>query len=287
MPNTSLPLLVDTDWLAAHLAEPTLRIFDCSVTLVPIAGGVRPESGRAAWAAGHIPGSGFADLIADLSDRGSALPFMMPPAAQCADALGRYGIGPGTRVVLYDSGGHMWATRIWWMLRALGFDDAAVLNGGLVKWKAEGRALSTDPARYPGAIFTPRPRPEMFADKRQVMDSLGREDVCLLNALSADEHAGRASRTARAGRIPGSSNVPAMSLIDPASGAYLPLEVLREKFRAAAALGGGRVVTYCGGGIAATSAAFTLLRLGAPQVAVYDGSLVEWSADSSLPMEAG
>jgi thiosulfate/3-mercaptopyruvate sulfurtransferase len=280
-------MLVDTGWLAAHLGDADLRIYDCSVTLVPIAGGMRPESGQAAWAGAHIPGSGYIDLIAELSDRGSALPFMMPPAAQCAAAFGRYGIGAQTRVVLYDAGGHMWATRVWWMLRALGCDAVAVLDGGLVKWRAEGRPLSTEPPRYPAGEFRPQPRPELFVDKRHVQDALGNPDVCLINALSADEHAGRVSRTARPGRIPGSGNVPAGSLIDPATGAYLPLEVLREKFRAAGALGGGRIVTYCGGGIAATSAAFTLARLGAPQVAVYDGSLVEWSGDHSLPLETG
>jgi thiosulfate/3-mercaptopyruvate sulfurtransferase len=287
MTDTPLPLLVSTDWLAARLADPALRVFDCSVTLVPIQGGVRPESGRAAWAAGHIPGSGFADLIADLSDRGSPLPFMMPPAAQCAAAFGRYGIGAGTRVVLYDGGGHMWATRVWWMLRALGFDAAAVLDGGRAKWQAEGRSLSSEPPRYPPAVLTPRPRPELFVDKRHVQEAVGSSGVCLLNALSADEHAGRTSRTPRPGRIPGSNNVPAMSLIDPASGTYLPLATLRERFRAAGALDGDRVVAYCGGGIAATSVAFTLVRLGAPQVAVYDGSLVEWSSDHSLPMATG
>jgi len=287
MPNAALSPLVDTAWLAANLADPTLRIFDCSVTLVPFEGGVRPESGRAAWATGHIPGSGFADLIADLSDRGNPLPFMMPPAAQFAAAMGRYGVGSGTRIVLYDSGGHMWATRVWWMLRAMGFDDAAVLDGGFAKWKAEGRPLSTAAPAYAAATFVPRPRPELFVDKRHVQDSLGADGVCMLNALSADEHTGRASRTPRPGRIPGSGNVPAMSLIDPATGAYLPLATLREKFRAAGALDGCRVVTYCGGGIAATSAAFTLVRLGAPHVAVYDGSLVEWSADRTLPMETG
>ena len=287
MTNADLSPLVETDWLAAQLTDPALRVFDCSVTLVPVEGGVRPESGRAAWAAGHIPGSGFADLIADLSDRGNPLPFMMPPAAQFTEAMGRYGVGAGTRVVLYDSGAHMWATRVWWMLRAVGFDAAAVLNGGLMKWKAEGRPLSTAAATYPAATFAPRPRPELFVDKQHMRDSLRTDGVCMLNALSADEHSGRSSRTARPGRIPGSGNVPAMSLIDPATGAYLPLETLREKFRAAGALDGCRVVTYCGGGIAATSAAFTLVRLGAPHVAVYDGSMVEWSADRSLPMETG
>lgn len=287
MNTNALSPLVATDWLAAHLEEADLRIFDCSVTLVPVDGGVRPESGRAAWAAGHIPGSAFADLIADLSDRSNPLPFMMPPATQFAEVMGRYGVGAGTRVVLYDSGGHMWATRVWWMLRAMGFDDAAVLDGGLTKWKAEGRPLSTELARYPSTKFAPRPRPELFVDKHTVKDSLGARGVCTLNALSADEHIGRSSRTPRPGRIPGSGNVPAMSLIDPATGAYLPPETLREKFRDAGALDGCRVVTYCGGGIAATSAAFTLVRLGAPQVAVYDGSLVEWSSDPSLPMETG
>jgi thiosulfate/3-mercaptopyruvate sulfurtransferase len=287
MTNADLSPLVETDWLAAQLTDPALRVFDCSVTLVPVEGGVRPESGRAAWAASHIPGSGFADLIADLSDRGNPLPFMMPPAAQFAEAMGRYGVGAGTRVVLYDSGAHMWATRVWWMLRALGFDAAAVLNGGLMKWKAEGRTLSTAAAAYPASTFAPRPRPGLFVDKLHMRDSLRTDGVCMLNALSADEHSGRSSRTARPGRIPGSGNVPAMSLLDPVSGAYLPLETLREKFRAAGALDGCRVVTYCGGGIAATSAAFTLVRLGAPHVAVYDGSMVEWSADRSLPMETG
>jgi thiosulfate/3-mercaptopyruvate sulfurtransferase len=287
MTAAALPLLVDTGWLATHLGEADLRVYDCSVTLVPIAGGMRPESGRAAWAAAHVPGSGYLDLIADLSDRASALPFMMPPAAQCAEVFGRHGIGPGTRVVLYDAGGHMWATRVWWMLRALGFDAAAVLDGGLAKWRAEGRPLSDQPPRYPAAGFAPQPRPGLFVDKQHVQAALGSPGVCLVNALSADEHAGRVSRTPRPGRIPGSGNVPAGSLVDPATGAYLPLDVLRAKFQAAGALDRGRVVTYCGGGIAATSAAFTLIRLGASEVAVYDGSLVEWSSDHALPMETG
>lgn len=287
MSTSPVQSLVSTDWLAAHLADPDLRILDCSVTLVPVDGGVRPQSGRAAWETGHIPGSGFADLLADLSDRETHLPVMMPPAAQFAAAMGRYGVGPGTRVVLYDSGNHTWATRVWWMLRAMGFDDAAVLDGGLRKWQAEGRPLSTEPPRYVPAQFESRPRPDTFVGKQDVASALGRPDICLINALSADEHAGRVSRTARPGRIPGSGNVPAGALVDPATGAYLPLPQLRGLFEQQGALCGHPVVTYCGGGIAATSAAFTLVRLGVPQVAVYDGSLSEWSQDPTLPMETG
>ncbi|MFM1887326.1 MAG: hypothetical protein RL026_2483 [Pseudomonadota bacterium] len=283
-----LPLLVDTAWLSAHLDDPDLRILDCSVNLVPVpTGGVRPESGKAAWAEGHIPGAGFADLLADLSDRDTKLPVMMPPAAQFAAALGRYGVGPGTRVVLYDSGSHTWATRLWWMLRAMGHDQAAVLDGGLAKWKAEGRPLSVAVPAVTPMLFTPRPRAGSFVGKREVQAALGDAGTCLLNALSADEHAGRISRTPRPGRIPGSGNVPAGSLLDAASGGFLPLPQLRERFAAVGALDGRRVVNYCGGGIAATCTAFTLVRLGLDDVAVYDGSLVEWSGDPDLPMETG
>jgi thiosulfate/3-mercaptopyruvate sulfurtransferase len=282
----TLPMLVDTAWLAAHQNDPDLRILDCSVGFVPVQGGVRLESGRAAWATGHIPGSGYADLLLDLSDRDTPLPMMMPPAAQFAAAMGRYGVGPATRVVLYDAGGHTWATRVWWMLRAMGFDAAAVLDGGLAKWKAEGQSLSVQPFDAAPAVFQPRPRAGEFVNRQAVQAALG-SPVCLINALSADEHAGRVSRTARPGRIPGSANVPAASLIDPSTGTFRPLEDLRQQLREAGALDAPEVIAYCGGGIAATSVAFTLARLGALRVSVYDGSLVDWSSDPALPMETG
>lgn len=278
-------LLVSTAWLQENLDHPHLRVFDCSVTLVPAGAGVRPESGRAAWEQEHIPGSGFADLLDDLSDKDQSLPIMMPSAAQFAAAMGRYGVGPGSAVVLYDTGPHTWATRVWWMLRAMGFDNAAVLDGGLKKWKAEGRPLSTEACRYPAADFQAQPRDSVLVGKEHVRRLHDQPRVRLINALSADEHAGRVSRTARPGRIPGSGNVPAGSLLDPATGTYQPLAQLREKFQAQGALDGRSVITYCGGGIAATSAAFTLVRLGIEDVAVYDGSLMEWSRDETLPME--
>lgn len=287
MTAASLPLLVDTEWLAAHLDDPDLRVLDCSVSLVPVEGGVRLESGRAAWSAGHIPGAGYADLMQDLSDRNTKLPMMMPPAEQFAAAMGRLGVGPGTRVVLYDAGNHTWATRVWWMLRAMGFDQAAVLDGGFNKWKAEGQPLSVALPAHPAVAFIAQPRAGSFVDRDVVRDALRSPQVCLVNALSADEHAGRVSRTPRPGRIPGSGNVPAGSLVDPATGAYLPLDALREVLQAAGALDAPRVIAYCGGGIAATSVAFTLARLGAADVAVYDGSLVDWSSDPLLPLETG
>lgn len=282
--------LVSTDWLAAHLADPGVRVLECTVYLHPdpaAKGGVRVESGREAWAAGHIPGAGFVDLPSELSDRESSLRFMMPPAAQFAEAMAGHGVGNGIRVVLYDRAVNMWAARVWWMLRAFGFDHAAVLDGGWKKWTAEGRAVGTDAGAAPARPFTPRPRPALIADRAAVLAGIDDGATCVLNALTEEQHRGSVSTYARPGRIAGSANVPARDLVDPATHAYLPADVLRQKFAAAGALDARRVITYCGAGIAASSDAFVLALLGREDVALYDASLSEWAADPALPMEQG
>jgi thiosulfate/3-mercaptopyruvate sulfurtransferase len=282
-------LLVETGWLAEHLDDPAVRVIECTVYLLPadVPGGYRVESGRAKWAEGHIPGAGFADLQGDLSDRSSALRFMMPPTAQFAEAMGRHGVGDGVRVVLYDRFVNMWAARVWWMLRAFGFDDAAVLNGGWRKWTREGRPVATDDGVRPRRQFAARPRPALIADKAGVLAALGEDRACVLNALTEEQHQGGGVTYGRPGRIAGSANVPARELVDPETHAYLPVDVLRAKFAAAGALDARRVITYCGGGIAASSDAFVLTLLGREDVAVYDASLSEWAADPTLPMEQG
>jgi thiosulfate/3-mercaptopyruvate sulfurtransferase len=281
--------LVETDWLAANLEDPALRVLECTTILHPRPdGGYKAESGRATWAAAHIPRSGFADLTDDLCDRSSSWLYMMPPAGQMAGAMSRLGVGEGTRVVLYDRAVNMWAARVWWMLRAVGFDRAAVLNGGWKKWTVEKRPTSTEPCAYPAARFVPRPRPELFADKRAVLAGLGQSATCVINALSAEQHQGTGGVAyGRPGRIAGSGNVPARDLVDPATHAYLAPDVLRRRFAASGALDAGRVITYCGGGIAASSDAFALTLLGHEHVAVYDASLSEWAADPTLPMQTG
>ncbi len=288
--TTTLPgQLVETEWLAEHLGDADLRVLECTTILRPGDDGrLRAESGRPAYEAGHVPGSGFADLPGDLSDRESELRFMMPPAAQFAEAMSSYGVGQGTRVVLYDRAGGMWAARIWWMLRAFGFDEAAVLDGGLSKWAAEGRATSETVSAYPHGEFVARPREGLIADRGEVLAAIEDGGTCVLNALTAEQHRGEgAARYGRAGRITGSVNVPANSLIDPETKAYLPLEELRARFASAGADTAERVIAYCGGGIAASSDAFVLTLLGYQNVAIYDASLSEWAADESLPMEVG
>jgi len=213
--------LISTDDLAARLAQPGLRIYDCTTYLEPPDPGsddpYKAVAGLKTFVAGHIPGADFLDLQAELSAPDTKLKFMMPPPEHLARAFARHGLGDGNRVVLYSIGTMMWATRVWWMLRALGFDGAAVLDGGFDRWQAEGRAIETgEPRGYPPARFTPRPHPGRFVDKSAVKAAIGDPGTVTVNALGPQFHQGlEPSRYGRPGRVPGSVNVPAASLIDP------------------------------------------------------------------------
>lgn len=279
--------LVTTDWLEAQLGAPDLRVLDCMVFLHPLPDGSnsRAESGRAAWAAGHIPGSAFVDLIDEVADVTSSWRFALPSAKQFAAAMSRVGVGEGTRVVVYCRDHNVRAARLWWMLRAYGFDRAAVLDGGWVKWTRERRPISTEPCRYAPVKFVPNPRAGLFLDKHAVRAAIGDPSTRLINALSLEQHHGTGGvHYGRRGAIAGSMCVPARSLTDPDTHAYLPLDLLRVAFEDTGALDRKRAITYCGGGIAACSDAFVLHRLGANDVAVYALSMQEWAADPDCPM---
>ena len=166
--------LMTTAELAATLDQPDLRLFDCTTYLeYQPAGSDIPYiavPGRHTFEAAHIPGADFLDLQGEFSDQNTTLHFMMPSTAQLEAAFGRHGIGANSEVVLYSIGSAMWATRFWWMLRSLGFENVSVLDGGLDKWKAEGRAIKTGPAKgYPPASFTAKPQRGYFVDKHQAL----------------------------------------------------------------------------------------------------------------------
>ncbi|MEM9139314.1 MAG: rhodanese-like domain-containing protein, partial [Pseudomonadota bacterium] len=203
--------------LEAALDDPALRIYDCTFYLDYEEGTGRPysvRSGREDWLAGHVPGAAHLDLQGDFSDPGAPTSFMHLTPAATAEAFARAGIGEGARVVLYSRGSPNRATRFWWMLRWIGFDSAAILDGGMDLWEAEGRPLATGEAAYPAARLTAQVRAGLWADKAEVLAAIGSGAVCTLNALDADLHSGANPRYGRAGRIPGSTNVPSSALID-------------------------------------------------------------------------
>ncbi len=281
--------MIDTETLARELNDPNLRVFDCTTNLIP-----DPKTtyqavpARADFEKGHIPGAQFIDLQADLSDSSQRLRFMLPSAEAFAAGMSRFGVSNGTRVVLYSTANPWWATRVWWLLRVFGFDNAAVLNGGWQKWSREGRPVETGPAkpRPPGHFVVRELRPLMVG-KDEVLRAIGDGGVCTLNALAPEQHAGSGGNSyGRPGRIKGSVNLPAAHLLDPATNEFLPADELRRRFEAVGAFD-KRVITYCGGGIAASADALALVMLGHPAVKLYDASMSEWAVDPSLPMETG
>jgi thiosulfate/3-mercaptopyruvate sulfurtransferase len=192
-------------------------------------------------------------------------------------------------VVLYSIGTAMWATRFWWMLNSLGFENVSVLDGGLDQWKAESRAIETGPAKgYPPATFNAKPQRGYFVDKHQVLTAGGERNTVVVNALSPQLHKGlEPSRYGRPGHIPGSVNVSAATLFDPETKAFVPLAEAEAKFAAQGIGKDKRVIAYCGGGISATIDLFLLHRLGYDHLSLYDGSMGEWAKDASLPIETG
>jgi thiosulfate/3-mercaptopyruvate sulfurtransferase len=285
--------LITTAELAGQLDRPDLRLFDCTTYLEPTpAGSDEPYNavpGRHSFEAGHIPGADFLDLQGEFSDARTKLHFMMPEVAQLEAAFGRHGISADSQVVLYSIGTPMWATRFWWMLASLGFENAAVLDGGLDKWKTEDRAIETGPTKgYRPATFTAKPRGGYFVGKHDVLASKGERNTVVVNALGPQFHKGlEPSRYGRPGRVPGSCNLPAATLLDPQTKAFVPLDEAEQKFAAQGITKDKRVIAYCGGGISATVDLFLLRRLGYQNLTLYDGSMGEWAKDTSLPIETG
>jgi thiosulfate/3-mercaptopyruvate sulfurtransferase len=282
--------LVSTDWLADHLGDPGLVVLDATVHLDAPVQDDRPydvRGGRADWELAHVPGSRFADIPGELSDPRARYPFTLPSPERFAEAIARLGVGDDTTVVTYDDDGGMWAARLWWMLRVFGHERSAVLDGGLAAWRADGHALTAEPGLDPApATFTSRRRASLVADRGEVLAALTDPSVLLVNALAPEAHRGETNRYGRPGRIPGSVNVSARSLLA-ADGRFRAEHELREAFAAAGAIAAPRVIAYCGGGISAANDALALALLGREDAAIYDGSLREWAGDPELPLETG
>jgi thiosulfate/3-mercaptopyruvate sulfurtransferase len=292
--------LVTTDWLAAHLDSPHVRVLDVTAKLN---GRLENRAEAECYREGHIPGSLFFDSASGkgvLSNQSAELPWMWPTVDEVGAALNTVGVGPDTKVVLVartpregiDSG-TMWCTRAWWTLHHSGV-DCAILWGGIEQWEAEGRPLTDEPSTVPSiarpAVLTPATsgnatRAEVLAAVHGTPAQEATAPTCLVDALPADSFDGTGtSYGPRSGHITGAINVPFRSLIETETAAFVEPVAMHEHLSRAGLLDERDVITYCGGAIAATVDAFALALFGKTNVAVYDGSLMEWTADPDLPM---
>lgn len=272
--------LIEPADLQRRLGEANLVILDTTTTLVPAGdGGFDLVTGRAAFEAGHIPGAHYVELEADLSQPAEGLLFTLPTRDQFAAAAKRLGIGRDSFVVLYSTAQPGWAARVWLMLKAFGFHNAALLNGGYVGWVQSGGPTAKGVAQPVRAVAEPFAWVDDTARYFVGTGTVEGTDDRLVNALSPDMFDGLGPIAyGRPGHIPGSVNIPTSSMIDPA-GRYLEPEALVARFTDNGIGAEDAAIAYCGAGVAASNIVFSSHLAGHGSVRVYDGSMLEWSRD--------
>lgn len=287
--------LVSTDWLAAHLDDPTVRVLDVTAKLTSK---LENRAREECYDLGHIPGSIFFDVSSGrgvLSAAEEALPWMWPGPDQFSAAMADAGVGPDTHVVLVArtprpgiDGGTMWCTRAWWTMHHFGV-RCSILRGGLELWEAEGRSLTAEAPTVPtvAAVSPASGWEQARATTKDVIAGLNGSS-CLIDALPPSSYDGTGTKYGpRGGHIAGAANLPGTSLIEAETALFLEPDAMEAHLTQNGLLGsdaGAPVITYCGGAIAATITAFGLALFGRTDVSVYDGSLMEWSANADLPM---
>ncbi|MCH9807197.1 MAG: 3-mercaptopyruvate sulfurtransferase [Alphaproteobacteria bacterium] len=273
--------IVETQWLAEHLNSPDLVVLDASWHLPPM-----KRNGRKEFNAEHIPGALFFD-IDELSDETSDLPHMLPSTVKFSSRMKEMGVGDGLRIVVYDSVGIYSAARAWWTFRAMGHEDVKVLNGGLKKWKAEGRPLEDGPARSrPRTHFTPRVNAALIAEMEDVKGFIEDGATQIVDARPAPRFDGLEDEPRpglRLGHMPGAVNIPYTLLIN-SDGTMKSTDQLRSVFDNADVDLRAPISTTCGSGVTASIVALALAQLGRADASVYDGSWAEWGQDNGLPI---
>ena len=275
--------LVSTDWLARHLIDPDLRIFDASWYLPDM-----KRNGRAEYELAHIPGARFFD-IDEISDQRSELPHMVPPVEKFISRMRAMGVGDGHQVVVYDGAGLFSAARVWWLFRLMGKTDIAVLDGGFAKWKAEGHPVEDTPPVMRDRHITVSRQNQMVKDVTQVAAASKLGDYTILDARSPGRFRGEEPEPReglRAGHIPGSVCVHYRTLLND-DGTMKPVDALREVFEATGADLKKPIITTCGSGVTAAILSLALERIGHRNHALYDGSWSEWGMYDDLKVETG
>jgi thiosulfate/3-mercaptopyruvate sulfurtransferase len=279
--------IVSTDWLAAHLDDPRVRVVDIRGRILP------PDQPKPhyfpkaeEYAASHIPGAVFVDWTRDIVNLDDPVPVQIAPPEQFVAFMSSIGVGDGTLVVGYDDHRSALAARLWWALRYYGHDAVRILDGGWNKWVAEGRPVTAEVPQVTPATFTLRLRPAMRKDAQAVAATVASKDALVLDARTPDEYAGRLSRAKRYGHIPGATNLPTLDLVSGPHEQFRSPEELRARFEAAGVSEESTVVTYCNGGVSATLLLAGMELAGLrPPASMYDGSWGEWGNDLDLPIE--
>jgi thiosulfate/3-mercaptopyruvate sulfurtransferase len=272
---------------AVEAALGRIRVIDCTVGFEtrPVGASII-HGGRDHWLQGHIPGAAYLHMVDDLSDPAGKVPFTIAPQAQIERVLSDIGIKADDTVVLYGAGTPVAVTRAWWVLDVSGVRDVRIMDGGWQRWIAEGRSVARGEEKFERSDFRGSRRQQEIADSKTVLAALDDPETLIVNALTVPQFEGSGgTHYGRPGRIPDSVSCPANTLLDPATGSFASLDEMRRQL---APLGRDkRIITYCGGGIAASATLFALRAIGHKRLALYDNSLLEWSADPTLPMQLG
>ena len=277
--------LIESSELMEKINDPNLRVFDTSVFLEASENGYSAESGRALYEKGHLPNAGFIDLTIEWSDTSGSLNFTIPQSDKLSEAIGQSGINKDHEVILYSSGNLMWATRAWWCLHFAGHKNIRVLNGSLSNWINQNLPIETGLRTYSPEIFVGEPNENVFSDTAQV-ESAEKNGVCVINALSRSLYEGTGDfYYARRGHIPDSHLLFYGDLVK--DDFFLPADELKVVLEEKGLNENKPIITYCGGGIAATIDAFAYKLLGYSHISVYDGSMSEWVQSESRPLTIG
>lgn len=275
--------LVSTDWLAAHLKDPDLRVIDASWHMP-----AEERDAKAEYDAAHIPGARFFD-IDEISDLRSDLPHMVPPVEKFMSRMRAMGIGDGHQVVVYDTAGVFSAPRVWWLFRLMGKTDVAVLDGGLAKWQAEGHPIEDMPPVIRDRHMTVTRQADLVKDVTQVAAASKLGDWQIVDARSAERFRGEVEEPReglRSGHIPNSKNVCFRDLLND-DGTMKAPDALKAAFEAGGVDLSKPVISTCGSGVTAAVLDLALTRLDHPRHAIYDGSWSEWGMYNDLKVATG